>query len=160
MSQSNLLKSGILTISFVTASTLGASALDGDAGKGESLFKRCSSCHMVGEGAKNRVGPILTGVVNRTAATVEGYKYGKSIIAAGEAGLVWTEEEMFDYLLDPKKYLRKKLDNKKAKSKMSFRLKGDQDRADVIAYLKTFSPDIENESASDVDSESEEASTD
>ena len=111
----------------------------GDAEKGKKVFKKCQACHMVGEGAKNRVGPILTGVVGRTAGSVEGYKYGKSIVKAGEGGLVWTEEEIFAYLKNPKKYLRKRLDDKKAKSKMSFKLKKEGQREDVIAYLKTFS---------------------
>ena len=65
------------------------------------------------------------------------FKYGKSLAAAAEAGLVWTEEELLDYLQDPRKYLRAKLEDKKAKSKMAFKLKKDQDRLDVISYLKT-----------------------
>ena len=97
--------------------------------------------------AKNKVGPALTGIIGAKAGAVEGYKYGKDLAAAGEAGLVWTEEEVFEYLKDPKKYLRAKLDNKKAKSKMSFKLKKEDQRLDVIAYLKTFSPAAEGEAA-------------
>ena len=98
---------------------------------------------MIGPDAKNRVGPVLTGVVGRTAGTFADYKYGKHMVEAGEAGLVWTEDEIFEFLLNPKKYLRTRLDNKKAKTKMSFKLKKEDQRADVIAYLKTFSPDLE-----------------
>ena len=116
---------------------------EGDAAKGEGVFKKCSSCHMIGPDAKNKVGPALTGIIGSPAGAVEGYKYGKDLLAAGEAGLVWTEEEVFEYLKDPKKYLRAKLDNKKAKSKMSFKLKKEDQRMDVIAYLKTFSPAAE-----------------
>ncbi len=123
----------------ILALSAGASYAEGDAAKGEAVFKKCSSCHLIGPDATNKVGPALTGIMGRTAGTVEGYKYGKDIVAAGEAGLVWTEEEVFDYLKDPKKYLRAKLDNKKAKSKMSFKLKKEDQRKDVIAYLKTFS---------------------
>ena len=129
-----------LAISAVLAAQLtggAAIAAEGDAVKGEKVFKKCSSCHMVGEGAKNKVGPYLTGIVGRAAGSVEKFKYGKSLAAAGEAGLVWSEEELFEYLLDPRKYLRAKLDDKKAKSKMAFKLKKEQDRLDVIAYLKT-----------------------
>ena len=122
-----------------------ANAFDGgDAEKGEKVFKKCASCHMVGEGAKNKVGPVLNDLIGRTAGTAEDYKFGKSIIAAGEAGLVWTEEEVFKYLEDPRKYLRAKLDDKKAKSKMSFKLKKEQDRKDVIAYISTFSKPAES----------------
>lgn len=120
-------------------------AAAGDAAKGEAVFKKCASCHMVGEGATNKVGPILTNVVGSSIASVEGYKYGKSIQALGETGATWTEEEIFDYLKDPKKYLRAKLDDKKAKSKMSFKLKKEDDRKDVIAYLATLSSNVSAE---------------
>lgn len=117
-----------------------AFAEDGDAVAGEKTFKKCSACHSIGPDAKHKVGPILTGVVGRAAASAEGYtKYGDSIIAAGEAGLVWTEEEIFTYLADPKAFLRMKLDDKSAKSRMAFKLKKEDDRRNVIAYLKTFS---------------------
>ena len=146
MSYRVIAKVGVLTIIAHGALTSFAHAFEGgDAAKGESVFKKCASCHMVGPEAKNKVGPLLTGVFGRQAGGVEGYKYGKSLAAAGEAGLIWNEEEMFSYLADPKKYLRAKLEDKKAKSKMSFKLKKEQERADVIAYLKTFSPEAETE---------------
>lgn len=126
----------------MTFGSISAHALDaGDAAKGEKVFKRCMACHMVGDDAKNRVGPMLNNIIGRTAGTVEDYKYGKDLVAAGEAGLQWTEDELFEYLADPKKYLRAKLDNKKARSKMAFKLKKEDERKDVIAYLKTFSPE-------------------
>lgn len=120
-----------------------ALAQEGDAANGEKVFKKCASCHNVGEGAKNKVGPALTGVIGRTAGTFEGFKYGDSIVAAGEAGLVWSAEEIFTYLEDPRKYLRAKLDDKKARSKMAFKLRKEEDRRDVIAYLATFSEPME-----------------
>ena len=110
----------------------------GDAAKGEKVFRKCAACHAVGEGAKNKVGPVLNGVVGRAAASTD-YNYGKGIVAAREKGLVWTEEELMAYLVHPRNYLRKYLDDKKAKSKMSFKLKKEGQRADVIAYLKTLS---------------------
>lgn len=116
-----------------------AAHAEGDATRGEKVFKRCSACHQVGPEAKNRVGPVLTGVIGRTAGTAEGYKYGKSTLAAGEKGLVWTEETLSDYLVDPKKFLRTYLDDPKAKSKMAFKLKKEDQRQDVIAYLKSVS---------------------
>lgn len=128
----------ILAAAFLAASAFSISpTFAGDAAKGEALFKRCMACHMVGEGAKNKVGPILTNVVGSKIASVEDYKYGKSIVALGETGAIWTQEEMFEYLADPKKYLRAKLDDKKAKSKMSFKLKKEDERNDIIAYLAT-----------------------
>ena len=52
---------------------------------GEKVFKKCKSCHQVGVGAKNKTGPILTGVIGRPAGSIEGYKYSKSMAAAGAA---------------------------------------------------------------------------
>ncbi len=119
-------------------------AFAGDAANGEKVFKKCMSCHKIGPDAKNGVGPELNNIIGRTAGTVEGYKYGKHLVEAGEAGLVWNEEELSAYLEDPRKYLRAKLENSKAKSKMSFKLKKEDERNDVIAYLKTFSPEATN----------------
>lgn len=150
------MKQQILAAIFIAATSFSASsALAGDAAKGESVFKKCASCHMVGEGAKNKVGPILTNVVGSQMASVEGYKYGKSLAALGETGAVWTEEEIFEYLADPKKYLRAKLDDKKAKSKMSFKLRKEDERKDVIAYLAT----LTSNTAEEGDAASEEAPT-
>ncbi|MEM7302874.1 MAG: c-type cytochrome [Pseudomonadota bacterium] len=126
-----------LAIAALMISGSPALAEDGDAEKGEKLFKRCSACHKIGPEAKNAVGPVLNGIVGRAAASYPDYKYGKSIKAAGEKGLVWTEEEIFAYLKDPRKYLRAYLEDKKAKSKMAFKLKKEAQRRDVIAYLKT-----------------------
>ena len=98
------------------------------------------ACHAVGEGAKAKVGPPLTDVVGRKVASFEGYKYGKDIVALGETGATWTKEELSAYLENPKKYLRAKLDNKKAKSKMSAKFKKEADRMNVIAYLESLQP--------------------
>ncbi len=140
MSNTKSLLKGVAALGFLAALTSTSYAegfAAGDVAVGEKVFKKCIACHAVGEGAKNKVGPILTNVVGSAAGSVEGYKYGKSLAVAGEAGLVWSEEEIFAYLKNPKKYLRAKLDDKKAKSKMSFRLKKDKDRNNVIAYLKS-----------------------
>ncbi len=140
----------LLAAAFVTATAFVTTPVfAGDAAKGEAVFKKCMACHMVGPDAKNKVGPILTGIVGSQIASVEGYKYGKSIVALGETGAVWSEEELFEWLADPKKYLRAKLDDKKAKSKMSFKLKKEDDRNDLIAYLATFSPKSEETEAAD-----------
>jgi cytochrome c len=111
-----------------------------DAEHGEKVFRKCTSCHKLGDDAKNSVGPVLNGVIGRTAGTYEGYKYGKSLVAAGEAGLVWNEDLIAQYIADPKKFLKEYLNEDKVLAKMTFKLAKEQDRLDVIAYLKTFSP--------------------
>ncbi len=111
-----------------------AFAMDGDAVAGEAVFKKCAACHAVGENAKNKVGPLMNGLIGRTAGTVEGFKYSPAMIAAGEGGLVWNAETISAYLKDPKGFV--------PKNKMAFAgLKKDDEIANVIAYLTTFSPE-------------------
>ena len=109
----------------------------GDAAAGEGVYRKCMGCHRIGEGAKNATGPVLNGVIGRTAGTFEGFRYGDDMIAAGEAGLVWDEENLAEYIADPRAFLRAYLDDSGARAKMSFKLRKEQDRADVAAYLAT-----------------------
>jgi cytochrome c len=110
----------------------GAAAAQGSAEQGEDVFKKCKACHDVGDGARNKVGPILNGVVGRKAASVEGYPYSSDLKALGAQGLVWDENNLNKYLENPKSVV--------GNGKMVFPgLKDEQDRKDVIAYLKTFS---------------------
>jgi len=121
----------------------------GDALAGEKTFKKCKACHRLGEKAKNATGPVLNNVIGRVAGSFKGYKYGKSMIKAGEEGLVWNEEEIYNYIANPRKYLRKVLGNKKAKAKMKFKLKKETERRDVIAYLKRFSNTVQEKARKD-----------
>ena len=115
----------------------GGSALaEGDAAKGEKVFKKCKACHTIADGGRNKVGPNLFGIVGRKAGSAPKYKYSKSYVAAGENGLTWNEDDLLEYLSDPKKYLRKITGNPKARSKMAFKLKKEKDRENVVAYLK------------------------
>src|SRR6056297_600453 len=108
-------------------------ALDMDlVSEGEKVFKKCKACHMVGDGAKNRVGPQLNGVMNRAMASVDGFKYSNTLKELGEAGEVWNDQTMAAFMADPKGYVKG--------TKMSFRgLKKDEDIAAVTEYLKSFS---------------------
>ncbi len=109
-------------------------AESGDPEKGAKVFRKCKSCHAVGEGAKNKVGPHLNGVFGRQAAALEGFKYSKSMVEAGAGDLVWTAKTLDAFLEDPKGLV--------AKTKMSFRgIKKPKDRANVLAYLRAFSDD-------------------
>jgi len=133
-------KSSIAVVSLITMFGAGASAQDVENGK--KIFRKCAGCHQIGEKAKNGAGPVLTAVLGRAAADVDGFKYSKSMKAAGDAGLVWSEENIFEYIAGPKPFLREFLGDKKAKAAMRFRLKKEQDRLDVIAFLATFSPAV------------------
>lgn len=115
------------------ATTLAVPALaqQGNPEAGEDVFKKCRACHDVGPSAKNKVGPLLNGILGRKSGTVEGFAYSDANKAAGAAGLVWTEAEMLKYLENPMAYM--------PKNKMAFAgLKDEQDRRDVIAYLTKF----------------------
>ena len=133
-----------------------------DAMKGEKTFKKCKACHMLktddGEmivkGGKT--GPNLWGVIGRQAGSVEDYKFKPSIVAAGEAGLVWTEENLAEFTAGPAKFLKEYLDDSGAKSKMGFKLK--KGGGDVAAYLATFSDPVEDPDDDEAASESTEES--
>lgn len=122
-----------------------ALAADGDPAKGEVIFKQCMACHRIGEGAKNLIGPVLNNVIGRQAGTAEGFNYSPLNKASGENGLVWSEDLINQYLPDPNAFLKKFLTDKGkpelavGSTKMTFKLANDQQRADVIAYVKTFS---------------------
>ncbi len=110
----------------------GMEGIAGDAAKGEKVFKKCKACHDVGPEAKNKVGPNLTGVVGRHIAIEEGFSYSDAMTALGEKDGTWTPEELSAFLTKPRDFVKG--------TKMSFvGLSKDEDRADVIAYLATFS---------------------
>lgn len=101
-------------------------SLTGDATKGKRVFTQCLSCHVVQEGV-NRVGPSLYGIVGREAGSVDGFKYSD---ANANSGIVWTEAALFAYLENPRAFVPGTI--------MAFPgLKKPQDRADIIAYLKS-----------------------
>lgn len=104
---------------------------EGDAEAGEKVYNKCKACHAVGEDAKNKVGPILNGIVDAPAGQVDGFKYSKNLLELAEEGLTWDEETLTAYLTKPKDVI--------PKGRMSFAgLKKEEDIANVIAYLRTF----------------------
>jgi cytochrome c len=119
----------------------------GDPAKGDQIFKQCMTCHRIGPEAKNMVGPVLTGVIGRQSGTAPGFSYSDLNKHSGENGLVWSEDLIFEYLPDPNAFLKKFLTDKgkadlaTGSTKMTFKLANEQQRKDVIAYIKTFSPD-------------------
>ena len=131
-----LIRSGIAGIAFAASAMLlapeSAPAQEGNAEEGAEVYKKCRACHDVGPEAKNKVGPLLNGIIGRQAGTIEGYNYSDANKQAGAKGLVWTEQVMLKYLENPLAFM--------PGTKMAFAgLKDEQDRRDVIAHLKKFS---------------------
>lgn len=109
----------------------------GDAGKGAAVFKECSSCHSVGQGAKNRVGPHLNGIFGRRAAGLDGFRYSNGLTRMGKDGLVWDFDLLDRYVENPKAFA--------SDTRMAYKgLKDTEQRADLLAYLRRYSDDPGN----------------
>lgn len=112
-----------LSLGFATLGTP-VFAMEGDAAKGEKVFKKCKACHKLEEG-KRAVGPSLYGVIGREAGALEGFKYSKAMM---ESGLTWDVETMAEFLAKPKALVKG--------TKMAFPgLRKEKQIADVIAYI-------------------------
>ncbi|THH35427.1 c-type cytochrome [Aliishimia ponticola] len=136
----------ILAALSFTAPAFADGHASGDADAGEKAFKKCKSCHMIETDAGETIvkggktGPNLYGLFGRQPGSVEGYRYGDDLVKAGETiegG--WTEAEFISYVADPKGWLNDKLGGG-AKSKMSFRLKKEEEAADVWAFIVSHGP--------------------
>ena len=100
----------------------------GDAAAGEKVFKKCKACHVV-DAEKHKTGPHLVNIMGRAAGSADGYK--KYSDAMKSIGIVWNEETLDGYLEKPRAYVKG--------TRMVFAgLRKEEDRANVIAYLKSY----------------------
>jgi len=124
----------LLLASAVTLLAIGTAQAEPDLAKGETSFKKCMACHMIGPDAKPRVGPPLNGIVGAKWAHFEGFAYSQDIKDGAAAGKVWDEATLNDYLTNPKVLA--------PKGKMAFAgIKNDEERANLIAFLAQFNAD-------------------
>ncbi len=113
------------TVPTVTAST--PAAAPGDAVRGKALFTRCSNCHTADKSGKHKVGPNLAGVVGRPAGKAPGFAFSPALEKLGGQ---WDEARLDAWLAAPQKVA--------SGTRMVFPgFAQGQDRADVVAYLKT-----------------------
>lgn len=118
----------------------------GDAAAGEEAFNRqCVACHVVvndaGEtlaGRNAQTGPNLFNVTARGIGAVEDFRYSDGVLALGEAGEMWTEEYFVGYVQDPTGWLRETLDDRRARGKMAFQVRSEEDAVNLYAYLAQF----------------------
>ena len=109
-----------------------ALAGSGDVEHGKTLFAQCASCHEVGAGAENSVGPHLNFLFGRKAASIDGFKYSDSLVRAASNGLEWHADTLSAYIEDPRTFA--------SGTRMNYDgMKDAGERRDLLAYLRIFS---------------------
>ena len=125
------MKTKISSVLTVLACAAASPALGQDVAAGKTSFNKCLPCHSVGDGAKNKVGPVLNGLNGRKSGTVEGYSYSE---ANKNSGITWDEATFKDYIKDP----RAKIPG----TKMVFAgIKNEQEARDLWAFLAQYDKD-------------------
>ena len=115
----------------VTSLATASGALAQDAAAGKSSFNKCLACHAIGDGAKNKVGPVLNGLDGRHSGSVEGYNYSD---ANKNSGITWGKDVFLEYIKDPK--------GKIPGTKMVFAgIKNEKEANDLWAYVSSFDKD-------------------
>src|SRR5262249_51328251 len=123
---------GILLLAVGASGALPAAPRAGDAVAGKSAFATCASCHQVGPGARNGLGPQLNGIVGRRAGTAPGFGYSA---AMRKSDVVWSDDPLAAFIRRP--------DAVVPGTSMRFNgwLYGEQKVADLLAYLRSVPAD-------------------
>lgn len=126
----------VVALSLLTLGALGEAAPAwADARAGETLFKQCSGCHMVGPDAVHRFGPQLNGLMERGAGQATDYAYSSAFQGAVAEGLDWSES-LDAYLEAPMTMI--------PGTRMAYPgIERAEDRASVVEYLSMIGPDGE-----------------
>ena len=114
-----------IALAAVLALSASAALAAGDPAKGKEVFATCAGCQVLSGPAFTA--PSLAGVIGRKAGTSKGFDYSP---AMAKAGITWNEQTLDAYLADPNKVVP-------GTAMFGGMLESAQDRADVIAYLKT-----------------------
>lgn len=103
-----------------------------DASAGETVFKKCASCHTTENGGANKVGPNLWNIVNRPIASHEGFSYSAGMKTFAGANPNWDYDHLSFFIEAPKKHV--------PGTAMGFvGIKKPDERANLIAYMRTLS---------------------
>jgi cytochrome c len=115
----------------VTSLATASGALAQDAAAGKTSFNKCLACHAIGDGAKNKVGPLLNGLDGRKSGTVEGYSYSD---ANKNSGITWGKDVFLEYIKEPKAKI--------PGTKMVFAgIKNENEANNLWAYVSSFDKD-------------------
>lgn len=118
----------MLTMPWLASDAL-AELLPADAERGERVFRTCRTCHYPEQAIGHNNGPSLWNIVGQQAGKQAGFEYSASFKAVD---FVWTAALLDIWLQDPAKFVPGNL-------MMSPGIQDAQQRADLIAYLITFS---------------------
>ena len=100
-----------------------------DPAAGQKIAAKCRACHDFTKGGPNKIGPNLWDIVGAKQAHLDNFSYSDAVKKLGKE---WTYEELDKFLTLPKDYA--------PGTKMAFAgLKKPEERAAVIAYLRTLS---------------------
>ncbi|MEP7005500.1 MAG: cytochrome c family protein [Sphingomonas bacterium] len=104
-----------------------------DPAKGAEVFKKCTACHTVAQGAANGLGPNLYATVGEAIATGKGgFAFSDALKAKGGK---WDFDSLNAWLTNPRAFA--------SGTKMTFAgLANAQDRANVIVYLNTMGSNL------------------
>lgn len=101
-----------------------------DVAAGEAVFAKCKSCHSIEAGGANGTGPNIHGAPGRKPGSHAGFAYSTSMTEFGAKQAVWNDDNLYEFLKSPAKYI--------AGTKMSFvGLKKQDERINLIAYLRS-----------------------
>jgi len=118
-------------LAIIASSAAASAALAQDVAAGKASFNKCLACHAIGEGAKNKVGPVLNGLDGRKSGTAPDYNYSD---ANKNSGITWNEAQFKEYIKDPKA--------KVPGTKMAFAgIKKEQEVNDLWAFISQYDKD-------------------
>ena len=99
------------------------------ADRGARQWAKCRACHTIDKDGSNGQGPNLYGIVGRTVAALDSFRYSSALQELGTS--VWTYEMVDEWLQNPQAMAKG--------SKMVLAVRKPDQRADLLAYLATFS---------------------